>query len=65
MAQRISITAVAMSVASLLDATHEVGERGPRTYMARKYLAIWLDTGRGSLRKVIAYRNWLRHVQQG
>jgi hypothetical protein len=28
-----------------LDLTHAIGERGPKTFLARKRIAIWLDAG--------------------
>ena len=62
---KVSISAVAMSVASLLDATQHLDDRGPRTHQARRFLAGWLDTGRGDLARVIRARNWLRRLASG
>ena len=58
----VSISAVALNAAGALERTHAFGERGPRTFMARQRVATWLDTGRGSLRKVRADIAWLNEV---
>ena len=47
------------AVAALLDRTHAVGERGPRTLLARKRLAAVLDLGFTPRRADIA---WLTRV---
>jgi hypothetical protein len=62
MKQRTSITALAVQAEGQLDRTHAIGERGPKTFLARKYLAAWLDTGRGSIRKVQTHIKWLRGI---
>ncbi|HLE80151.1 MAG TPA: hypothetical protein VJA25_02540 [Dehalococcoidia bacterium] len=48
--------------ALVLDCTHGVGERGPRTFMARNRVAIWLDTGHGVITHIRADVRWLTHV---
>lgn len=58
-----SITALALQAAGALDRTHDVGERGPKTFQARQLLAAWLDTGRGSHAKVRQAIAWLRSLK--
>ena len=50
------------NAALALDLTHDVGERGPKTMLARQRLAEWLDTGRGSVSAVKADIAWLKKV---
>lgn len=47
--------------AAALDATHRVGERGPKTFQARQRIAAALDAGRRPLVKDI---RWLEQVAQ-
>jgi hypothetical protein len=47
------------TVAELLDRTHAVGERGPRTFLARQRLAAALDYGFTPRASDLA---WLRRV---
>ena len=48
-----------IEAARLLDLTHSSGERGPRTFLARKRLAVALDLG---FTVRIADLAWLRRV---
>ena len=47
------------TIAALLDSTHAVGERGPRTFLARQRLAAVLDLGFTPRQADLA---WLKHV---
>jgi hypothetical protein len=48
--------------AAALDATHAVGERGPRTMRARSVVARWLDMC-GRPRGLADAVRWLEHVR--
>ena len=58
----VSVTAVAVNAATVLDLTHAVGERGPKTFLARKRVAHWLDTGEGNIAVIRKDVRWLREV---
>ena len=47
------------AAAAALDATHAIGERGPRTFMARRRVAAALDAGKKPLAPDV---HWLEHV---
>jgi hypothetical protein len=42
-----------------LDLTHALDGRGPRTFLARQRVALWLDTGRGRVAEDV---RWLLHL---
>ncbi len=48
-----------LRAAAALDATHAIGERGPRTFQARDSLARWLDGESVTKREVMAAIRWL------
>ena len=48
--------------AAALDATHALGERGPRTFLARELVANWLDGGRHWSGRVATAVRWLERV---
>jgi hypothetical protein len=45
--------------AKALDATHAIGERGPKTLRARDVLSCWLDGAPCGVRRVTAFCAWL------
>lgn len=47
--------------AAALDATHAMGERGPKTFRARALVARWLDLG-GRVRGLAGAVEWLESV---
>lgn len=57
-----SLEVVTMNAATVLDRTFHLDGRGPRTWRARRLLAEWLDTGRGSLSKVREAIRWLNKI---
>jgi len=50
------------NIAEMLDATHHVGERDPRTYLARQRLATYLDTGKHNYMRTMSDIAHLRKV---
>ena len=48
--------------ATALDYTHAIGERGPKTYMARQLLANWLDGAPTSKTKIEPACTWLEAI---
>lgn len=60
--KNVNLTALAAQAAGALDLTHDLDGRGPKTFEARKFLATWLDTGRGSVQRVRRDIAWLRNV---
>ena len=52
------------AVAALLDRTHAVGARGPRTLLARKRLAAVLDLGFTPRRADIAWLTRVARLQE-
>lgn len=57
--------ALAMSAAAMLDRSIPEDFRGPRSMLARRLLATWLDTGRGNIAKVREAVAWLRSITGG
>jgi len=54
-----STLALIPRAAKALDITHTIGERGPRTLLARQRLATFLDTKRGNHMQLYADIAWL------
>lgn len=61
--KQIDIDILRNQAAEALDATHAVGERGPRTMNARNRLATWLDLGEGSISQVCSDIRTLRGTE--
>lgn len=48
--------------AKSLDLTHAIGERGPKTFLARKRVAEWLDIGGKLTSKIRLDVLWLLSI---
>lgn len=51
-----------MRAATALDLTHPHDTRGPKTFMTRRRVADWLDTGRGSKIRIASDVAWLMKI---